>query len=219
MDWMPRESSPFGERINLLWSRGVRFVARASIAFALSTTAAIGLGAAITDNAFVQILVTVLVALAFWIPSFFIVLRLDQWLSRRGRRRDSETAKASLLPDPRNDDVWRRLFAAAPRESERLAVLRRSLGRSRLSLGHAELDPDAHDLCILIDRRLPDLIEHELEILPPDDRSRRQKVGELIDLIEQFARHCSRRGSNDGVDAGFEAEVLRRRFEARLTEF
>ena len=217
---MPPESPPFGQRIHLLWERGLRLVTRAAIAFALSTAAAIGVGAAVTDNALVQILVTLLTALAFWIPFFFIVLRVDQWLARRrSRQRRSDPGSAPPATNSHGDQVWRRLFAVAPGESQRLVVLRRSLERSRQSLESAELDPDAHELCILIDRRLPDLIHHELEILPPDDRHRRQKVSELIDLVEQFARHCSRRGSGEGVDAGFEAKVLRRRFEARLTEF
>jgi len=219
MDWMPPETLPFGERIDSLWKRGVRLMASAAIAFALSTAAGIGVGVVVADNALVQILVTVMAALALWIPMFFIVLRVDKWLAHRAT--DHSSAPDSALPaaSSRDDDVWRRLSAAAPAESHRLAALRRSLERSRLSLGSAELDPEAHDLCILIDRRLPDLIHHELEILPPDDRHRRQKIRELIDLVEQFARHCSRRGSADETEAGFQAEVLRRRFETRLTEF
>ncbi len=216
---MPPETLPFGERIDSLWKRGVRLMASAAIAFALSTAAGIGVGVVVADNALVQILVTVMAALAFWIPMFFIVVRIDKWLAYRTT--DHGSAPDSALPaaSSRDDDVWRRLSAAAPAESHRLAALRRSLERSRLSLGGAELDPEAHDLCILIDRRLPDLIHHELEILPPDDRHRRQKIRELIDLVEQFARHCSRRGSTDGAEAKFQAEVLRRRFETRLTEF
>lgn len=219
MNWRPPGTLPFGERIDLLWKSGLRLVTRAATAFALSTAAAIGVGAAVTDNALVQILVTVLAALAFWIPLFFIVLRVDNWIARRATDHGSAPSPAPPAASSCDDVVWCRLFAVAPAESRRLAVLRRSLESSRLSLESAELDPDAHDLCILIDRRLPDLIHHELEILPPDDRHRRQKVGELVDLIEQFAHHCSRRGSPDGTEARFQAEVLRRRFETRMKEF
>ena len=59
---------------------------------------------------------------------------------------------------------------------------------------------------------------HRLDTLPPDDRNRGRQVAELVDLIEQFARHCSRPRSGDVDDAGFEAAVLRRRFEDRLGE-
>lgn len=219
MNWMPPETPPFGDRIDLLWKRGVRFLSDAAIAFAMSAATAIGVGIAVSDNAFIQILVIPLVALAFWVPFFFIVLRVHKWLAHRRTDHSREPGSAPPARSARDDDIWRRLFAVAPVESHRLAALRRSLERSRLSLGSAELDPEAHDLCILIDRRLPDLIHHELEILPPDDRHRRQKIRDLIDLVEQFARHCSRRGSADGGESRFEAEVLRRRFETRLTEF
>lgn len=215
MNWMPPETPPFGERIDFLWKRGMRFVSRAAIAFALSTAAAVGLGAAVTDNGLVQTLITVLAALAFWVPSFLIVVRVEKWFAHRSAHHGTAPPQTSS-PD---DDVWRRLFALAPAHSARLAVLKRSLQRSRLTLGSAELDPEAHELCILIDRRLPDLIHHELEVLPPDDLHRRQKIRELIDLVEQFARHCSRRGSTEEGKAEFQAKVLRRRFEARLSEF
>ena len=217
MNWIHPDGPLLGGRINALWERGVRFVTRALIAFAVSTGAAIGVGAAISDNAFVQILVTVLFALAFWGPFFLIVLRIHQWLASRGTEHVPESAgPATEFGD---SEVWRRLFMAAPLESKRLAAIRRSFDISRQALGGANLDPDAHELCILIDRRLPELIDRKLEILPPDDRHRQQEVSELIDLIEQFARHCSGRGIKAEVDAGFEAKVLRRRFEARLTEF
>ena len=83
MDWMPPVTLPFGERIDSLWKRGVRLMASAAISFALSTAAGICVGVVVADNAFVQILVMVLTALAFWIPMFFIVLRVDKWLAHR----------------------------------------------------------------------------------------------------------------------------------------
>ena len=78
------------------------------------------------------------------------------------------------------------------------------------------LDPDAHDLCVLIDRRLPELIDRELDALPPDDRGRREGVAALIRLVEQFARHCGAKRDGRAASSAYEAEVLRRRFEERL---
>ena len=115
--------------------------------------------------------------------------------------------------------MWRRLAVAAPRDAERIGVLQRSIERSRLALGRAELDPEAHEVCLLIDRRLPELIEHELDDLAPDDLGRRRQIDELVDLIEQFARDCSRRNGSDTVAGRHGAEVLRRRFEAHLSKF
>mgnify|MGYP006186018425 CR=1 FL=1 len=61
------------------------------------------------------------------------------------------------------------------------------------------------------------LIHRELDHLAPDDRNRRRQIGELIELIEQFARHCSRKRSGDKAIAAHEAAVLRRRFESHLS--
>lgn len=98
-----------------------------------------------------------------------------------------------------------------------MKVLQRSFERSRQALGSADLDPDAHDLCVLIDRRLPELIDRGLDDLPPDDRDRGRKLDELVNLVEQFARHCSRKGAGEVDLPTYDAQVLRRRFEERLS--
>lgn len=217
MEGYPDYHRSLGDRLGELWRWGVRLATRLAIAFGLAVAAGIGLGAAVADNAFVQILVTVLAALGFWLPFAFLVARVERFFARRRSRR-SEPAVATAAPvgsDPAQEG-WRRLAAVAPRQSERLAVLQRSLASSRLALGKADLDPDAHDLCVLIDRRLPELIHRELDTLPPDDRGRRRQIDELVGLIEQFARHCSRRRTGDSSEARHEAAVLRRRFEDHL---
>ena len=159
-----------------------------AIAFALSTAAAIGVGAAVTDTAFAQTSSRFLAALAFWIPALIIVLGVDRWRARRREKNGNAPPRRRFHAMTRFGAgcSHRRRPMRAPRGASAIA------GTIRLTLASAELDPEAHELCILIDRRLPDLIHHELEILPPDDRHRRQKVRELIDLVEQFARHCSR---------------------------
>ena len=129
----------------------------------------------------------------------------------------------TTLPIPRHankelEQDWQRLLSLAPTERTRVLAIKSSIDRSRLALGRAYLDADAHDLCVLIDRRLPELVRFGLDDLPPDDAGRRRQIGELIDLVEQFARHCSRRrDSVSGGDAR-EAAILRRRFEARLSD-
>ena len=217
MDVMPTYQSALNERMTAIWRRGVRLAARLAIAFGLSVATAILLGAAVTDNAFAQIVVTILGAVGFWLPFLFVVARVDRFLQRRRspRARDAGPDRASSAAA---EQGWRRLMAIAPGHSQRIAILQRSIDRSRLALGKVDLDPDAHDLCVLIDRRLPELIHRELDTLPPDDRNRRRQIGELVDLIEQFARHCSRKRSGDTGAAGFEAAVLRRRFEAHLSD-
>ena len=216
MDVLPGYPPSLGERMSSLLQRGVRLATRLAIAFGLAVVAAILLGAAVTDNAFAQVIVTVLGALGLWIPFAVLVTRIERFILGRRLRR-SVTQSAGPGGRPQADDSWRRLQAFVPAETARLAVLRRSLDRSRLALGKADLDPDAHDLCLLIDRRLPELIHRELDSLPPDDRNRRRHLGELVGLIEQFARHCSRKQSGDPAAAGYQAAVLRRRFEERLS--
>lgn len=209
--------TPF-ERLNQLWRQGVRLAMRAAVALGLSTATGIALGVALTDSALVQILIITFAAVGFWLPFLFLILAAERLLTRRGR---SARAPASLMAvDVQSrpaDDSWRRLAAVAPQRIEHLTVLRRSLERSRTALGDETLDFDAHELCVLIDRRLPELIDRELDNLAPDDRNRERQLNDLVGLIEQFARHCSRRRSEEGPGAQYDADVLRRRFEARLS--
>lgn len=196
----------------------MRIAKRFAIAFGLSTVTGIGIGFAVTDNVLAQIFVTVLSAFALWIPFVVAIARFEEWrLAGRNRK-----ALAALpIAQQANKDFeqdWQRLIMLAPTERARLSAIKASIDRSRLALGKADLDPDAHDLCVLIDRRLPELVRHELDDLRPDDTGRRRQVGELIDLVEQFARHCGRQRDRVSSGTSREAAILRRRFEARLAE-
>ncbi|QNN65089.1 hypothetical protein H9L12_13070 [Sphingomonas rhizophila] len=201
--------------------RGMRLARRAGISFALAVIGAIVVGAAATDNGFVQLLITAFAAVALWLPAFFLLGSMERLFTRRPRAAAPVVdATASAVPsDDDSDRAWRRLALAAPGHADRIAVLRRSIDRSRVSLGEAKLDVDAHEVCSLIDRRLPQLIDKELDDLPPDDRDRSRQIDELVNLIEQFARDCSRRNSDNAPVDRYGAEVLRRRFEAHLSNF
>ncbi|MEA1072492.1 hypothetical protein [Sphingomonas sp. LY160] len=215
-----RQSYPtFSERMVSHWERGVRIATRFAIGFGLSTLAGIGIGFAVTDDVLAQIFVTVLSAFALWIPIVVILARVERW--RLGRQKGAVTAAPSHAPSVNADFErdWRRLTSLAPREGMRLSAIKSSIDRSRLALGKSELDPDAKDLCVLIDRRLPELLHHALDDLPPDDTGRRRQVGELIDLVEQFARHCGKRRDTVAGGDAREAAILRRRFEARLADY
>lgn len=205
----------FDDRLAAIWKRGIRFVWQSAIAFALAVLSAIAIGAAVTDNAFAQIVVTGLAAIALWVPFVLLIMATGRLFQRR--QRSAQAASNAYIPAAVGGQSWRRLTSAAPRRAERIAVLERSIGRSRGALGKSELDPDALDLCVLIDRRLPELIDRELDDLPPDDTNRNRRIDELVDLIEQFARHCSRKGAGDESLPRYESEVLRRRFEERLS--
>ena len=204
---------PFDQRLGQLYRKGMRIVSRLAMAFGLSAITAIVVGGAVTDNAFVQIVVTAFATLAFWIPFFLAIVGIERLFTRRPQPARSATidAKATV-----SSDGWDRLAALAPAHAHRVGVLQRSFERSRIALGKEHLDPDAHDLCVLIDRRLPELIDRELDDLPPDDRDRGKRIDELVDLVEQFARHFSRKGSGEEGLPRYDAQVLRRRFEERL---
>lgn len=206
------------ERISFLLQSGVRLATRLAIGFGLAAIAAVALGAAVTDNGFVQILVTAFAALALWLPFTFAVYGVERLFKRAAPARQRDPAPA-IGADSAADGSLARLLAAAPAEAERIAAIRASLGRSRLQLGTAKLDPDAQELCVLMDRRLPELIERELANLPAPGAGRDRQLGELIDLVEQFAGHCGARRIGASASAAYDAAVLRRRFEARLAEF
>ena len=208
----------FSDRIAEATARAVRFASRVGLAFGLAVISALVLGAVLTDNGLVQVFVTVLAALGLWVPILMALLAIERRFGRGRPKAANQIVTVSARPADSGvaTSSWRRLLAAAPAERERIGALQRSLDSSALAFRGAQLDPDAHDLCVLIDRRLPELIDRELDSLPPDDRGRRRAVGELVELVEQFARHCSRKRDGQAQDTSYQAQVLRRRFEQRL---
>lgn len=199
-------------------ARGMRIARYTVLSFALAVVGGVAIGAAVADNAFVQIFVTILAGIALWLPILFASLWVDsRWRALRSRPSARTEPGAVVIEATAVDARWTRLVAAAPAQRDRIAAIQRSIATSHAQLRDARLDPDAHDLCILIDRRLPELIDRELDSLPPDDRGRRASVDSLIDLVERFARHCA--GKRNGLETSAsarEAEILRRRFEERL---
>lgn len=218
--YSPYPPSPFDEGIANLWRQGLRLARNVAIAGALAGLGGIFLGAALTGGWLAQIFVTLFAAFLLWLPMLGVVV----WASRLfGRRRRGVPNQVDVTPNKIESDnplaaSWRRLAVAAPRQRERIVTLQRSLERSRTSLAAKEMDSDAGELCAMIDKRLPDLIEHELDSLAPDSRGRDKQIGELVDLVEQFVRHCGTRRDGVGGDSAYQAEVLKRRFEARLAD-
>lgn len=200
------------ERLAEAAERGMRIAKYMAISFAIAVVAGIGIGAAVADNAFVQIFVTFLAALGLWLPIMIGALAVDS----KFRRRQRKDTGPQIIEATAVEAHWARLERAAPAERNRIGAIQRSLATSHLALRDARLDPDAHDLCVLIDRRLPELIERELDSLPPGDRERQERVASLIGLVEDFARHCGRKRDGNPAGSEYQAEVLRRRFEERL---
>lgn len=216
--YSPYPPSPFDDGIANLWRQGLRFARNVAIAGALAGLGGIVLGAVLTDGWLAQIFVTLFAAFVLWLPMLGVTI----WASRLlGGRRRAGPVTVDVTPNTvenRLESSWRRLSVAAPRQRERIVTLQRSLVRSRTSFAATSMDTDAHELCAMIDKRLPDLIDHELDSLAPDSRGRERQVGELVDLVEQFVRHCGAKRDGAADHSAYQAEVLKRRFEARLND-
>lgn len=216
--YSPYPPSPFDDGIANLWRQGLRFARNVAIAGALAGLGGILFGAALTEGWLAQIFVTLFAAFVLWLPMLGVTI----WASRLlGGRRRAGPVTVDVTPntvESRLESSWRRLSVAAPRQRERIVTLQRSLERSRTSLAAKEMDSDAGELCAMIDKRLPDLIDHELDSLAPDSRGRERQVGELVDLVEQFVRHCGAKRDGAADHSAYQAEVLKRRFEARLND-
>lgn len=189
---------------------------RAALALGIAAVSAIAIGAAATDNGFVQLLMTLFATIVLWIPVLIALLWGERLIRRPAKPASRQIIDATATVAPMPGQHWQRLARAAPDQRERIIGLQQSIERSQLRLGNATLDPQATDLCVLINRRLPDLIDRHLDALPPDDRGRREQVNGLVDLVDQFARHCSRHGADEGAAHDRDAEILRRRFEDQL---
>lgn len=207
----------FDDNIGALWRKGLRLVRNLAISGVLAGVGGLVLGAVLTDNWLAQIFVTLFAAAVLWLP----MLGFTIWVSRLFGPRRETPPSTSAVDNPAHSRLassWRRLSLAAPRQRERIVTLQRSIERSRTSFAGASLDADAHELCAMIDRRLPDLIDHELDSLAPDSRGRDRQIGDLVDLVEQFARHCGSKRDGAADNSAYQAEILRRRFEARLAD-
>lgn len=216
--YSPYPPIPFEDGLTNLWRRGLRLARNVAIAGMLAGLGGIILGAALTDGWLSQIFVTLFAAFVLWLPMIGLTFWVSRLLGGRSRAVPSVVDVTPNTPEGRLDSSWRRLVRAAPRQRERIVTLQRSLDRSRTSLAATTMDTDAHELCAMIDKRLPDLIDHELDSLAPDSRGRDKQVGELVDLVEQFVRHCGNKRDGAGDGSAYQAEVLKRRFEARLAD-
>ena len=218
--YSPYPPSPFDQGLAKMWRNGLRLARNVAIAGALAGLGGIVLGAALTDGWLAQIFLTLFAAFVLWLPMIGLTVWASRLLGRRGR---SVPNHVDVTPGKVDRDSplaasWRRLSLAAPRQGQRIVTLQRSLERSRSSFAATSMDSDAHELCAMIDRRLPDLIDHELDSLAPDSRGRDQQVGDLVDLVEQFVRHCGAKRDGAADNSAYQAEVLKRRFEARLAD-
>lgn len=205
-----------------LYQRGVSLLLRLTLAGMLAVLAGIVVGALATGGGLVQLLITAIAATALWIPAFLLVSRIAAW--RRNRRmRDclqvpparsssAKTTGGSASPDA----AWSRLSLAAGVHRAEVRRLEAQLAEVWRALPNPSLDPQVHELQLLIGRRVPELIETRLSCLPLRRDEREQAVGELLDLLGEFTDDTMRRYEGLAISGRQRHEVVRRRIQGHL---
>ena len=114
MDAPNRFDSPFGvqSRFAEFAARGVRIAKYMAISFGLAVVGGIAIGAAVADNAFVQIFVTVLAGFVLWLPILMAGLWVDGRV--RGWRARASAPPPNVVEATAVEVHWSRLTNAAP---------------------------------------------------------------------------------------------------------
>lgn len=195
--------------------RAIRVLLRLVSAGALAAVAGIIIGAVATAGGLVQLLVTAFAAFALWIPAFLLLSGFARW--RGSRQRRVVQAREQRRFAPIGGAAWDRLEQAAESRAPELRALRSELAGIHAALPVQSLDPQVHDLRVLIEKRIPQLIDSGLACLPDETQARSAATSELVDLVGRFARG-SREQERILVNASRrEHDAVRRRIEGHLT--
>ncbi|MFC7536542.1 hypothetical protein ACFQPG_04090 [Sphingomonas sp. GCM10030256] len=196
--------------------RAIRILLRLATAGALATVGGIAVGAMATDGGFLQLLVTFVAAIALWIPAFILLSGIAGW--RRGRAERVWQLEEQRRLAPVGGQSWVQLRSLAGYRAEEVHALCSQLASTREQLPTQSLDPQVHELRILIEKRIPQLIDSGLACLPADPRERTEATNELIDLVGRFAADCRERERQVAHGHHAEHQALRRRIEDHLTD-
>lgn len=113
--------------------------------------------------------------------------------------------------------VWDRLEEEAPHHAVRIAVTRRSTERSRQALKTRHLEISAHSALVMLEKRIPELIESELTFAADQpSRAGMKTIDELVELLERFAADCERQVGSDRRLGSSETRLLRQHIERYL---
>lgn len=205
-----------------LYRRGISLLMRLAVAGMLAVVAAIALGAVATGGGLVQLLVTLLAAVALWIPAFLLVSAFARM--RRRRRERAALAKSATSRPAQGapsstgeiDTAWNGLAAAAGRRQAEVRRLENQLAAVWQALPTQTLDPQVHELQLLIGKRIPQLIETRLACLPLRRAEREAAVDELLTLLSDFAEDSVGRYERLAIGSRERHAVVRRRIEQHL---
>ena len=194
--------------------RAFRILLRLAVAGGLAAVAGIILGALATSGGFAQLALTGFAAFALWIPMFLLLSGIARWRARRAAQPRLARRTGKLTRSSRAS--WTRLQQlAGPRAGEVVTACNRlALVHERLP-GNA-LDPQAHELRLLIEKRIPQLISSRLSSLPASSKERTEAIDSLVDLVDRFAADSDQRCEQLAQASRSEHEAVRQRIEDHL---
>lgn len=194
--------------------RALRILARIAGAGALAVIAGIVLGAVATGGGLVQLIVTFFAAVALWIPAFMLLTGIHRWRTRR--QQSAHRREREYILSRTGGSSWERLAHHSGEHRQRLLALYRELTSTHQSLPPQSLDPDVHECRILIEKRIPQLIDSRLDSLPAEPNQRSAAIGDLLDLVERFADDCRAREERLLQTRQDDHDIVRRRIEGHI---
>ncbi len=205
-----------------LYQRSVSLLLRLAVAGMLAVLAGIVIGAVAGGGGLVQLLITAMAATALWIPAFLVVSRVAGWLRKRRLRdtlRTSDqkgTVAEAAAPAATIDMAWSRLALVAGPHRADVRRMEAQLAEVWRALPGQSLDPQVHELQLLIGRRVPELIETRLSCLPLRRDERELAVGDLLKLLGDFTQDTVGRYESVATAGRQRHEIVRRRIEGHL---
>ena len=205
-----------------LYRRATSLLARLAVGGMVAVVAAILLGAVATSGGFIQLVVTLLAAVALWLPAFFLVSRIADWRRQRRRRATlrrplEQAVTGDRTSEPaRLDAAWSGLAQVSGSRAPEVRRLEQQLAFVWRALPSQSLDPQVHELQLLIGKRIPELIDTQLTCLPLRRSDRGAAVDELLHLLADFTADSVERYDRLAGSGREQHQVLRRRIEGHL---
>lgn len=126
-------------------------------------------------------------------------------------------ARWRVTPDTRIAEAWELIATAAHDSPNRVAVIRRSCDKGRLIMKDRPFDPASYELLVLLEKRVPELIESRLT-KAADAQPHRAKliIDDTLDLLERVAGYCERLMSHSGNEVEDADSLIAAHIRAQL---
>lgn len=198
-----------------------KWLARLIVSCALAIMIAVPTGVLVMGQDEDEVAMALLLAVLLSVAIFWLLKPRSPRVEALPAKSNSQPLKRGTFrrtfPADQIAQVWDRLEDEAPLHAARIGIARRSTERSRKALKARHLDPSAHSALVMLERRVPELIDQELNLADESGGHRGSKiVEELVELLERLAADCERQlGSNSRLDAS-ETRLLRQHVERYL---